>query len=50
MPADSSDPFEECLFLYREFSTEAIRILVRQLQWIRATCVRNRLQPHLCSA
>lgn len=28
MPADSSDPFEECLFLYREFSTEAIRILV----------------------
>jgi len=28
MPADSSDPFEECLFLYREFTTEAIRILV----------------------
>ena len=28
MPAFSNDPFEECLFLYREFATEALRILI----------------------
>ena len=28
MPAFSNDPFEECLFLYREFQTEALRILI----------------------
>ncbi len=28
MPASSNDPFEECLFLYREFATEALRILI----------------------
>lgn len=27
-PTDSDDPFEECLFLYREFATEALRILI----------------------
>ncbi len=28
MPVDEKDPFEECLFLYREFTTEALRILI----------------------
>jgi len=28
LPAFNNDPFEECLFLYREFSTEALRILI----------------------
>ena len=28
MTAFDNDPFEECLFLYREFSTEALRILI----------------------
>ena len=28
MPTFSNDPFEECLFLYREFATEALRILI----------------------
>ena len=28
MQAFNNDPFEECLFLYREFSTEALRILI----------------------
>ena len=28
MPAFSNDPFKECLFLYREFATEALRILI----------------------
>ena len=28
MPAFNNDPFEECLFLYREFATEALRILI----------------------
>ena len=28
MSSLTSDPFEECLFLYREFATEALRILV----------------------
>ena len=28
MPAFSNDSFEECLFLYREFTTEALRILI----------------------
>lgn len=23
-----TDPFEECLFLYREFETEALRLLI----------------------
>lgn len=27
-PAGSDDPYEECLFLYREFATEALRILI----------------------
>ena len=27
-PSDSDDPYEECLFLYREFATEALRILI----------------------
>lgn len=26
--AEANDPFEECLFLYREFETEALRILI----------------------
>lgn len=28
MQAFNNDPFEECLFLYREFATEALRILI----------------------
>ena len=28
MQTFNSDPFEECLFLYREFATEALRILI----------------------
>ncbi len=28
MPSPDNDPFEECLFLYREFTTEALRILI----------------------
>ena len=28
MQALNNDPFEECLFLYREFATEALRILI----------------------
>lgn len=28
MPALNNDSFEECLFLYREFATEALRILI----------------------
>lgn len=28
LPSFGNDPFEECLFLYREFSTEALRILI----------------------
>lgn len=28
MPPFSNDPFEECLFLYRQFETEALRILI----------------------
>ena len=28
LPPNADDPFEQCLFLYREFTTEALRILV----------------------
>jgi DEAD/DEAH box helicase domain-containing protein len=28
LPNDAEDPFIECLFLYREFTTEALRILI----------------------